>query len=85
MGFPVNADFVRVFWSFLGQVPFTLCVMAASTAEQIHNLALCGIYTHNLYLTLCKIKSLEKTSLEIHCVSTSACRADPMLGMLFLL
>lgn len=56
MGFPVNADFVRMFWSFMGQVPFTLCVMAASTAEQIHNLAYMGfILTAYILLSIKQI------------------------------
>lgn len=69
MGFPVNADFVMMYWSFIAQVPFTLLGEAWPIWD---------LYSQ-LYLPLYK-KPLEKSSLEIHCVSVSVCVADPCWG-----
>ena len=73
MWFPVNADSVTIYWSFMGQIPFTLCVMATSTADQIYNLAYMGFI-----LTACILSYVE-----IHCVNITICIAHPILGILF--
>lgn len=73
MWFPVNADFVTIDWSFINQIPFTLCVMATSTADRIYNLAYMG-FTLTAYIL---------SYVEIHCAHIRICIADPILGMLF--
>lgn len=73
MWFLVNADFAKIYWSFMGRIPFTLCVMANSTAAEIYNLAYMG-FILTAYILSC---------VEIRCVNVSICIADHIGGMLF--
>lgn len=63
MWFLVNADFAMIYWSFMGRIPFTLCVTATSTAAQIYNLAYMG-FILTAYILSC---------VEIPCVNVSIC------------
>lgn len=56
----------------MGRIPFTLCVMANSTAAEIYNLAYMG-FILTAYILSC---------VEIRCVNVSICIADHIGGML---